>query len=86
MKWEIAEKKYDDVILQILFNRGIISEKSNLVDAKKFLDPKFDSDLFDPFLLPDYLRIEEKIIVMRKSQHPLQETSTRNNPFVDISS
>ena len=68
MKWEIAEKKYDDVILQILFNRGIISLQSNLIDAKKFLDPKFDVDLFDPLLLPDYLKIEEKIIEAKSNK------------------
>lgn len=62
MKWEIAKKKYDDVILQILYNRGVVGDKSGLENARKFLDPRFETDLFDPALLPDYNKVEKKII------------------------
>lgn len=48
--WEIAPQKFDDLIDQILFNRGII-KASNDPEKDKYLNPDFSTDLYDPFLL-----------------------------------
>lgn len=63
--WQIAPRKFDDLIDQLLYNRGIIKD---LDDGKKKLDffkPDFDKDSFDPYLLKNCqkaaLRIKEAV-------------------------
>lgn len=51
--WALKSKKFEDPILQILYNRGIISDDNDSM-LKKFLDPDFEKDFFDPELLPDF--------------------------------
>lgn len=46
MRWEIRAKKSDNLIGQILLNRGIKKK-----DWRRFLAPNFDRDLGDPFKL-----------------------------------
>lgn len=50
--WEVKEKKYEDVILQLLFNRGIDVGDKNSIES--FLNPNFNRDFHDSFLLPDF--------------------------------
>ncbi|MBI2263423.1 single-stranded-DNA-specific exonuclease RecJ [Candidatus Berkelbacteria bacterium] len=47
MRWQFYPKQSDDLIEQLLINRGI-----DLKERERFLNPKY-SDFFDPFLLPD---------------------------------
>ena len=47
--WVITPRNYDNVIDQILANRGIKPK-----DKLKFISPDFDKDFDDPALLPDY--------------------------------
>ncbi len=61
--WQLKPKKYDDVIEQLLFNRGIIGESVEKKDLELFLNPNFDRDFFDPELLPDF-----KIAILRICQ------------------
>ncbi|MFA5158375.1 MAG: single-stranded-DNA-specific exonuclease RecJ [Patescibacteria group bacterium] len=51
--WNIKPKKFDDPIIQLLYNRGIIK---NAQDPKieSFLNPEFNRDFFDPGLLPNF--------------------------------
>lgn len=49
-EWKIAERKFDDLIDQLLYNRGILA-RENKKEKELFFDPNFDRDLFDPFLL-----------------------------------
>lgn len=61
--WEIAPRKFDDVIDQLLFNRGIIKDAKEEEKKLKFFKPNFDEDLHDPFLMKNLekavLRIKE---------------------------
>ncbi|TSC94984.1 MAG: single-stranded-DNA-specific exonuclease [Candidatus Berkelbacteria bacterium Athens1014_28] len=49
--WQVRDKKYNDVIKQLLYNRGISVDNKSVGD---FLDPDFDRDFHDPELLPDF--------------------------------
>lgn len=46
MKWVVYPKKSDSIIEQLLINRGIDPK-----DKDQFLNPDFDRDLLDPFLM-----------------------------------
>ncbi|PIU24420.1 single-stranded-DNA-specific exonuclease RecJ [Candidatus Berkelbacteria bacterium CG08_land_8_20_14_0_20_39_8] len=52
--WQLKKKVSDDPIEQLLFNRGIVKKIGSTEDLKKFLEPDFDKDFFDPWLLPDF--------------------------------
>ncbi len=67
MRWEIANKKYDDIILQILSNRGIIEGEADRETASNFLEPNFERDFFNPELLPDYQKVVGKIIEAKEN-------------------
>ncbi|HRY60515.1 MAG TPA: single-stranded-DNA-specific exonuclease RecJ [Patescibacteria group bacterium] len=47
-KYKEQFKGWDDIVVQMLFNRGIKNKK----EAEKFFDPKYD-EMYDPFLLKD---------------------------------
>jgi len=49
-EWILKPRKYDDLIDQLLYNRGILAGESKK-ERDLFFDPNFDRDLFDPFLL-----------------------------------
>lgn len=55
-KWVLAPKRSNDIVEQILLNRGV--KKS---DWRKFLDPKFD-DLSDPFKIKDMRLAIERVV------------------------
>lgn len=59
--WEIKPKVYDDLISQILYNRGIITENINQKTIDNFLHPDFDRDFHDPKKLPDYKKAIDRI-------------------------
>lgn len=56
-KWVIAKTQSNDLIVQILINRGVVDQN----DQEKFLHPNFDRDFFDPFLLKDMKAAVERI-------------------------
>ncbi len=51
--WEVAPRKFDNLIDQILFNRGVIVGVDDEDNKFKFFKPNFNTDLHDPFLLTD---------------------------------
>ena len=55
--WQLAEKKSNDLVEQILLNRKIDQK-----DWHNFLHPDFDHGLHDPFLLPDMEKTIARII------------------------
>lgn len=59
--WEIKEKKFTDIIDQLLYNRGIFNGK-NKDSIEKFLKPDFDKDLHDPYLLSGMKKAVERIV------------------------
>lgn len=46
-RWMVQKKKFDDVVAQVLYNRGI----TTAAEQKKFLAPNYERDLGDPFLM-----------------------------------
>lgn len=56
--WIVAERKYDDVIDQLLYNRGVFGEK----EKRAFLHPDFSTDTHDPFLLSGMKKAIERIV------------------------
>ena len=61
--WNIKPRKYDDIIDQLLFNRGVIFEGSEK-DKNDFINSKF-SKLHDPFLMNN---IKEAVIRIEKAK------------------
>ena len=59
-KWKIAERKFKDLFDQILFNRGVISDK------EEFLSPDFRK-LHDPFLIKNLKKAVLRIEKAKKS-------------------
>ena len=58
--WVVQDKKYDDIITQLLYNRGVdVSDRS---DIKQYLSPEFSKSMPDPFLLPDMDKAVNRII------------------------
>lgn len=55
-EWKIAERKFDDIIDQLLFNRGILKNKK-----ESFFEPDFKKGLGDPFLLKNFSKAIERI-------------------------
>lgn len=50
--------KYDNLLANLLFHRGI----RDVDEAEKFLNPNYDLDLHDPFLLKDAKKASDRII------------------------
>lgn len=57
-KYLVKTKTSDNLIEQLLHNRGIKEEKEKI----KFLKPDFDNHLHDPFLLPDMKKAVKRIL------------------------
>lgn len=58
--WEIRERKYKDIIGQLLYNRGI-------KESEDFLNPDF-GNLRDPFLLPGMKKAVDRILEAAKNK------------------
>lgn len=59
--WKIDERKFDDLVDQILFNRSIIRDNSDQKQKEDFLNPAFFSGMHNPKTLPDYEKFIERI-------------------------
>jgi len=59
--WEVAPRKFDDLIDQLLFNRGIINIGADEQDKIDFFRPEFAEGLHDPYLLSDMLKAVSRI-------------------------
>lgn len=65
---EVAEalREHNPVMQQLLANRGLHDVES----VEKFLNPNYDTDLHDPFLLTDMERAVERVLrAMRENEH-----------------
>ncbi len=62
--WDIKERKHTDLIDQLLLNRavGLTEEK------EKFLNPNFENDLHDPFLMTGVKEAVERIARAKKNR------------------
>ncbi|MFC1678555.1 single-stranded-DNA-specific exonuclease RecJ, partial [Patescibacteria group bacterium] len=59
--------EYNQVILQLLYNRGIKEKKQ----IEKFINPDFTKDIYDPFLFTEMERAVELIIKHIKAQNKI---------------
>ena len=57
-KYGVKEKVSDDLLEQLLHNRGIVTKE----EKENFLNPDFLKHLHDPFLLPDMEKAAERIL------------------------
>jgi single-stranded-DNA-specific exonuclease len=63
-KWIIYPKKSDDIIDQLLINRCI-------EDKENFLNPNYDTDIYDPFLLSDMRKSVKRILLAIKNKEKI---------------
>lgn len=59
--WQVKEKKFDDPITQLLYNRGIIKDRTDKNSIDDFLQPDFEHDFHNPELLPDFAAAIKRI-------------------------
>lgn len=65
-EWKIAERKFDDIVDQLLYNRGVFVEKDKALE-ELFFNPNFDRDLGDPFLLTGMKKAVDRIQIAVKN-------------------
>ena len=61
--WDIKERKFSDILHQILYNRGIISANGDQEKVKRFINPDFNNDFHSVALLPGYKKAIDRIMV-----------------------
>ena len=71
MKWKIAKKKYDDIIMQLLYNRGVISRTVDENKIDSFLKPDYLKDLHDPRALPDIEKAVKRVSIAVKNKEKI---------------
>ena len=63
---EAELETFDPIVRQLLFSRGVTTK----VDAEKFLNPNYDTDLHDPFLFTDMEKAVERILrAIKENEH-----------------
>jgi single-stranded-DNA-specific exonuclease len=60
-------KKYPELLQNLLFARGI----DNDIDAQKFLNPSYEGDLYDPFLMHDMKKAVERVLLAIKDKEKI---------------
>jgi single-stranded-DNA-specific exonuclease len=65
-RWEVLDRKYQDITSQLLFNRKI-----NLSKKDEFLNPQYQKDLLDPFKINDMKKAVNLIGLARKNQQKI---------------
>lgn len=69
--WQLQPRKYDDIIIQLLYNRGAISQENQNEKINNFFHPNFESDLHDPSNLPDCEKAVLRIIQAVKNKEKI---------------
>lgn len=59
--WQVAPRKFDDLVDQLLYNRGVIKDSADPEAEEHFFEPDFARDLHDPFLLTGLEKAIERI-------------------------
>jgi single-stranded-DNA-specific exonuclease len=65
-RWVVLPKKSDDLVTQLLINRGIDPK-----DKEKFLNPDYSRDLFDPYRLPDMEKAVKRFVAAIKNKETI---------------
>lgn len=66
--WVVQKRKYDDVIDQLLYNRGVLGDCPEPEARAAFLRPDFDADTHDPFLLSGMKKAIDRIMIARRDK------------------
>lgn len=64
-KWKISPRKYDELVDQLLFNRGIIGDKIDDKIKQRFFEPDFLRDLTDPHEMKN---LEKAVLRIQKAE------------------
>ena len=68
-RWKILSKVSDDLLTQLLYNRGIIKDgKPTKKELTAFLKPDTKKDLFDPFRLSDLRKACQRILLASRKK------------------
>ena len=59
--WEIKERKFESLIDQLLYNRGVILKEDDEEKKLIFFKPNFSQDLYNPYLMTDMKGAVERI-------------------------
>ena len=68
--WVTQLKRSNDIISQLLFNRGIKNVKEK-VQIERFLKPNYESDLNNPEDLPDFSKAKKAILKAYRERHKI---------------
>lgn len=63
-KWIVSKKKSNDIIEQLLINRGVRNKES-------FFNPNFERDIYDPYLLSDMKKSVKRIFSSIKNKEKI---------------
>src|SRR5436190_22676744 len=61
-KYRVRERMHDNLLEHLMLARGI-----DALDFNEFLEPDFERDSHDPFLLPDMEKAVERILSAKKN-------------------
>ena len=62
-KYRLRERAHDELLKDLMIARGVLTDQAQ----KEFLDPSFERDSHDPFLLPDMEKAVERILHAQKT-------------------
>jgi len=60
-EWKVKKRQFDDLLDQLLFNRGVIQLETDEEAKKRFFNPDFNKDLHDPFLMKNLEKAVDRI-------------------------
>lgn len=62
-EYRVRSRAHPDLLVDLMHARGVVSEAAQ----EQFLNPSFERDSHDPFLLPDMERAVERILLAQKN-------------------
>ncbi|MDO8443982.1 MAG: single-stranded-DNA-specific exonuclease RecJ [bacterium] len=59
--WQVSPRKFDDLVDQLLYNRGVIKVEADEEAKRIFFEPDFAKNLHDPFLMKNLAKAVDRI-------------------------
>jgi len=69
--WQIVPRKFENIVDQLLYNRGIIKGEDDNSKKEAFFSPDFKKDLHDPFLLKGLKSAVERIADAKENKEKI---------------
>lgn len=69
--WEVCQRKFDDLIDQLLYNRGIIEDIEDKKTKERFFYADFKTGLHDPFLMNNLKPAVERIAKAKENKEKI---------------